>query len=348
MPNYRNPNKGLAEMIRDFKGLLHCQIDEADELLKDPESLKNNMYKMHDLAAKLKTADRKEFIDDIRNNFTCVEGVGRFIEIQEFLEKMETVTGKYKKKLPKKRCKMIYFVDVGCMKECFKKLSEQQEYTTELVVVCDDLDKTTAIVNLKSVVVGGIDPETTSIVENLFPDVHIDFKIDPDDVRLYILESELDYLLQHLRPHKDMKSLDLNISSDEKTMPYKLTSEQEDFFRDLIYKKANFFGRDKLFYLIKTKHPEMGISRRMLWSFMDRQEVFQLNRRPTMKRGLVKPITSQKPGHIQMDNLYVQHPFNGYKYICHAVDTFNKKDDGKPVKSLDVESMKQAIDTFLS
>ncbi|KAJ3051526.1 hypothetical protein HK097_007447, partial [Rhizophlyctis rosea] len=68
------------------------------------------MYKMHNLAAKLKTADCKEFIEDIRNNFTGVEGVGRFLEIEEFLEKMEAVTGKYKKKLPKKR-KTVFVSD---------------------------------------------------------------------------------------------------------------------------------------------------------------------------------------------------------------------------------------------
>ncbi|KAJ3034439.1 hypothetical protein HK097_004504 [Rhizophlyctis rosea] len=65
---------------------------------------------MHDLAAKLKTADRKEFIDDIRNNFKDVDGVGGFLEIQEFLEKIEAVTGKYKKKLPKKR-KTVFVSD---------------------------------------------------------------------------------------------------------------------------------------------------------------------------------------------------------------------------------------------
>lgn len=41
MPNYRNPNKALERMIEDFKGLLQCQIEEADKLLKDPESIKN-------------------------------------------------------------------------------------------------------------------------------------------------------------------------------------------------------------------------------------------------------------------------------------------------------------------
>jgi hypothetical protein len=131
-------------------------------------------------------------------------------------------------------------------------------------------------------------------------------------------------------------------------MVYKLTKDEEDFLKDFTYKQGNLFGRDKLFYAIRNRFPEQDISRRELWSWMNKQEVFQINRKPTMSRGIVRTMNPGKPGWIQMDNINLEsHAYNGYKYIVHAVDLFLKKDYAVPAKSLDVETMKKAIDDFL-
>ena len=131
-------------------------------------------------------------------------------------------------------------------------------------------------------------------------------------------------------------------------MPYKLTEDQEAFLKDLVYKEGNFFGLQKLYTLIRTQHPDQKLSRREVWSWMARQEVLQINRRPTMNRGIVTPMVSSKAGWIQLDNIdMTSHAYNGYKYIVHATDLFLKKDWAKAVKALTVENIKEALEEFI-
>lgn len=125
-----------------------------------------------------------------------------------------------------------------------------------------------------------------------------------------------------------------------------LSKQQEQFLHDLIYKEGNFFGRDKLFYILQNQYPQEKISRRSLWSYMDKQPILQVNRRPTMNRGIVRPMAPTKPGWIQLDSVQMPN-YAGYEYICHAVDLFTKKDYAKALKTLDVAGVKGAIQDFL-
>ena len=61
------------------------------------------LYHLHDMCDRLKKADRLELITELKTNFQDLNGIGRFIEIEEFKLKVDEVSAKYKKKLPKKR-----------------------------------------------------------------------------------------------------------------------------------------------------------------------------------------------------------------------------------------------------
>jgi hypothetical protein len=68
------------------------------------------LYKLHDMCDKLKKADRKEFLDVIKREFKDAAGIGRFIEIEEFKEKVHDITSQFKKKLPKRK-KTVFLSD---------------------------------------------------------------------------------------------------------------------------------------------------------------------------------------------------------------------------------------------
>lgn len=128
-----------------------------------------------------------------------------------------------------------------------------------------------------------------------------------------------------------------------------LTAEQIELLKDFVFKDANFFGRDKLYYSFTHKYPNEKVSRRAIWNWMDKQEVFQQNRRPVMKRGIVRPMVSKKKGWIQMDNIdMTSNAYNGFNYICHAVDLFTKKDYAKAINALTVQNMKKCVDEFIA
>lgn len=127
-----------------------------------------------------------------------------------------------------------------------------------------------------------------------------------------------------------------------------LTETQVDLLKDFVYKDANFFGRDKLFFAFTNKYPKEDVSRRAIWSWMNKQEVLQLNRRPTMSRGVVRPMVSKKAGWVQIDNIdMTSNSYNGFNYICHAVDLFTKKDYAMAIPSLTVDNMKKCVTQFI-
>ena len=103
-----------------------------------------------------------------------------------------------------------------------------------------------------------------------------------------------------------------------------LTPESKERVKDLY--QANPLGRDRLYQMFKEKYPDDKTSRRAIYDYMSRTEVHQLSMRPTMKRGIVRPMVTKSLGSVQLDYLDFSFiPWNGFNAVCNAVDIFSKK-----------------------
>ena len=129
-------------------------------------------------------------------------------------------------------------------------------------------------------------------------------------------------------------------------MDYKpLSPESERRLKDLYY-SGNMFGRDRLYYAFKQKFPDDPLNCRALYAWLDRQEVHQIHQRPTMKRGIVRPMVAQKLGSVQIDYLDLsKNPYNGFNAIMEVVDIFSKKYYAYPCKGQTVANTIKAMET---
>ena len=70
--------------------------------------------------------------------------------------------------------------------------------------------------------------------------------------------------------------------------------------------------------------------------------------RPTLKRGIVRPMVAKSPGSIQLDYLdFSTMPWNGFNAVCNAVDIFSKKYYAYPCKGQTVANTIKAMETFI-
>ena len=70
-----------------------------------------------------------------------------------------------------------------------------------------------------------------------------------------------------------------------------LSTKQLDLLYDLYYKKNLTFGRDKLFNYLKQNHPDEGISRRSLDTWLKSQESHMIHRRAKSIRDVRATVT---------------------------------------------------------
>ena len=68
-----------------------------------------------------------------------------------------------------------------------------------------------------------------------------------------------------------------------------LTIEQLEILNTEFYTNMNFFGRDKLYNILRQKYPDKAISRRQIAEWLQNQEVNQLYYR---SKGKAKDIKS--------------------------------------------------------
>ena len=126
-----------------------------------------------------------------------------------------------------------------------------------------------------------------------------------------------------------------------------LGKQSEDRLRNFFY-SGNTFGRDKLYYSFKRKYPDDTSSRRAIWSFLEKQEVHQVYQRPTMKRGIVRPMVAEKLGSIQLDYIdFSSMLYNGFDSVCNAVNILLKKYYAFACKGQTVKNTIKAMETFL-
>lgn len=104
-----------------------------------------------------------------------------------------------------------------------------------------------------------------------------------------------------------------------------ITKIQNSRLKELYYHDKFLVGRDKLWNVYNSKYTDHPVSQRtVLNDFLKKQEIHQTYNRPTIKRGIIRPILNSTRGYMSLDCV-VMKPYNGYTTIYDMVDTFSKR-----------------------
>ena len=100
-----------------------------------------------------------------------------------------------------------------------------------------------------------------------------------------------------------------------------LTKEHLQILNKEFYENLNFFGRDKLFNMLRTKYGDESPSRRQISDWLSQQEVNQLyapskGTAKTFKSSMTTPNKILAMDLVNMEKFQVR----GYKYLFNAVD----------------------------
>lgn len=122
-----------------------------------------------------------------------------------------------------------------------------------------------------------------------------------------------------------------------------LTPYQKAMMEHIYYDQKNFFGRDKLYDLVKDNpnHP----SKKQVMAWLKDQETYQLHLRPK-RSTTIRPIVLNKPDTLyQMDliDMGIKNMDRAYRYILVLVDAFSKKAYTKPLITKTAESIFKAF-----
>ena len=110
-----------------------------------------------------------------------------------------------------------------------------------------------------------------------------------------------------------------------------LTDKQTKILEKVYYKDKNFFGRDKLYDVLKDNY---DISRRQVQEWLNKQEIHQLYAQAKKKRTIQNTILNEPNTQIGVDLMDMQNvEIDGFKYILTAIDLFTKKSHAIPLKN---------------
>jgi hypothetical protein len=117
-----------------------------------------------------------------------------------------------------------------------------------------------------------------------------------------------------------------------------LTDYQEGMLEHIYYDQKNYFGRDKLFDLIKD-NPNRP-TRRQVGAWLKNQKTHQLHLRPK-RSSAIRPIVLNKPDTLfQMDLIDMgSHKDGVYRYILVLVDAFTRFAFAKALKTKTAEEV---------
>lgn len=108
------------------------------------------------------------------------------------------------------------------------------------------------------------------------------------------------------------------------------------------------FGRDRIYALFKQKYPHDPTSRRAIFNWLTKQQLWQITVRPTASRGTVRPIVANKLGSVQIDYIdMTSNAYNGFNAALMCVDVFSKKMWSFPAKGQTVENTIKGMEKFL-
>lgn len=102
-----------------------------------------------------------------------------------------------------------------------------------------------------------------------------------------------------------------------------LTDKQIKILEKVYYKDKNFFGRDKLYDILKD---HFDISRRQVQEWLNKQEIHQLYAPAKKRRMIQNTILNEPYKQIGLDLMDMQNiEDDGHKYVFTAIDLFSKK-----------------------
>lgn len=104
-----------------------------------------------------------------------------------------------------------------------------------------------------------------------------------------------------------------------------ISLEQRQAIYDVYYKERNYFGRDRLYQLLKSRGIE-NISKMQVMDWLKEQELWQLYRKKEKAKTIQKTILTAPNKQIGIDLIDMQnYEYKGHKYIMTAIDLFSKK-----------------------
>ena len=121
-----------------------------------------------------------------------------------------------------------------------------------------------------------------------------------------------------------------------------LNQEQKDLLHKLWYTDKLLFGRDKVFQFVKKNHPEAGISRRMVQSWLDQQPVYQKTKPPPPKQR-ISAIAIDKPRYFCVDLAGPLHRDQGYNYYLGFIEVSTRKLFTRPLKNKTAIDARDAV-----
>ena len=100
-----------------------------------------------------------------------------------------------------------------------------------------------------------------------------------------------------------------------------LSKKHLEILNTEFYENKNFFGRDKLFFLLREKYEDEAPSRRQIADFLKNQELNQLyhpskGKPQTFKTSMTTPNTILAIDLVNME----KHEVRGFKYLFNGID----------------------------
>ena len=105
-----------------------------------------------------------------------------------------------------------------------------------------------------------------------------------------------------------------------------LTPQQKQALDQLVFTEKNFVGRDKLWYLARSRYPHLKITQNGVMNYLKTSETHQLFH-PKRKRKTIKSTIVKKPFDIVAIDLidFSTWEIKNMKWILNAMDLFTKK-----------------------
>ncbi len=126
-----------------------------------------------------------------------------------------------------------------------------------------------------------------------------------------------------------------------------ITQAQEKELKSLYYDKLNYFGRDKLFQLLRAKGSD--ISRRQVMDWLNDQEISQLYRQTRKTKSIKSTVLKAPYVQVGVDLMDLQtDAADGYQYILSAIDLFSKRGWAVPLKNKEAKTVVVGMRKILS
>ena len=137
-----------------------------------------------------------------------------------------------------------------------------------------------------------------------------------------------------------------NIPVQQTSQESNLTSEQDALLKKLYYNDALFVGRDRLYKYVAANHPEAGISRRDVMTWLKLQTTWQLTARPP-KKAKTSLIDIRKPGYMSCDLKGPLANDQGFTFVFGIVDVASRKQYTKPIRNPSAQASVDALNAII-